>query len=257
MSGAGEGGGGDGGGDGEGGEGGGDGEGGGGDGEGGGGDGEGGGGEGEGDGGGGLGGGIGGDEDGVIPTYWRRSWMFAAWRSSMASSFCCMATNSSEQPQVGGGERGEGEGGGVGGVGSEGGGGEGQKPQLRWHFSMNSSCLHLLILSMIAPTSSWQYSRLLGSFMSTHSGGGNGGGEGCDGAGAVGTARSIAGKNCGGTAPEPRWRVVKSELVFNECLTVPSSGPMSLSLSARTEGTAFACMFTRETREPGGMGGRK
>ena len=84
-------------------------------------------------------------------------------------------------------------------------------------------------------------------------GGRLGGGEG-EGDGMV---RSIAGKNCGGTAPEPRWRVVKSELVFNECLTVPSSGPMSLSLSARTEGTVFACMFTRETREPGGMGGRK
>ena len=80
-----------------------------------------------------------------------------------------------------------------------------------------------------------------------------GGGEG-EGDGMV---RSIAGKNCGGTAPEPRWRVVKSKLVFNECLTVPLSGLMSMSLSARMPGTAFACMFTRETREPGGMGGRE
>ena len=71
---------------------------------------EGGNGGGEGDGGGVLGGGIGGDEGGVIPTYWRRPMMFAAWRSSMASSFCCMATNSSEQPQVGGGEGGGAEG---------------------------------------------------------------------------------------------------------------------------------------------------
>ena len=71
---------------------------------------EGGNGGGEGDGGGGLGGVIGGDEGGVIPTYWRTPWMFAAWRSSMASSFCCMATNSSEQPQVGGGEGGGAEG---------------------------------------------------------------------------------------------------------------------------------------------------
>ena len=178
---------------GEGGKGGDDGSGGDGGGEGGGGDGggtgggDGGGGEGGGDGGGGCGGEGGdgdGDEGGVIPTYCRRPWMSAAWRSSMASS-------SLEQPQVGGGERGDGE-------------------------------------------------------------GDDGSGEG-----PVVTVRSIAGKNCGGTAPEPRWRVVKSELVFNECLTVPSSGPMSVSLSARMPGTAFACMFTRETREPGGMGGRK
>eukprot|EP00964_Phaeocystis_antarctica_P073914 scaffold45397_cov65-Phaeocystis_antarctica.AAC.1 len=74
-------------------------------------------------------------------------------------------------------------------------------------------------------------------------------------AGPVVTARSI-GKNCGGTAPKrTRWRVV--ELGFNECLTVPSSGPMSMFMSARTPSAVFACMFTRERREAGGMGGRK
>eukprot|EP00964_Phaeocystis_antarctica_P043284 scaffold24838_cov66-Phaeocystis_antarctica.AAC.2 len=63
-------------------------------------------------------------------------------------------------------------------------------------------------------------------------------------------AKSI-GKNCGGTAPKrTRWRVVESELGFNESSLAPSSGPMSMSLSAWTPSTVFACMFTRETREP-------
>eukprot|EP00964_Phaeocystis_antarctica_P052835 scaffold30964_cov80-Phaeocystis_antarctica.AAC.1 len=91
----------------------------------------------------------------------------------------------------------------------------------------------------------------LASTSTSHAGGGNGdGGNHC---GSTLEAKRI-GNNCGGTAPErTRWRVVESELGFNESSLAPSSGPMSISLSARTPSTVFACMFTRETREAGGI----
>ena len=66
------------------------------------------------------------------------------------------------------------------------------------------------------------------------------------GATVIGRAARSIGNNCGGTAPErTRWRVVESELGFNESSLAPSSGPMSMSLSARTPSAVFACMFTR------------
>ena len=105
-----------------------------------------------------------------------------------------------------------------GGNGDVGGSGElgddgGQKPQIRSHISMKLVCLHLVILSMSAPTAFRQYSGSLDLFLSMH--GDGGGGVGGMGGGQRGAQPSLHLTTAGwlgsmlGQVPPRAWHLCK------------------------------------------------
>jgi len=94
------------------------------------------------------------------------------------------------------------DGGGEGGSGEVSVGDMGQYSQVSVQISMKSACLHLVILSLIVPTSFWQYFGSLGLFSSVHGDGGADGGDlgegGADGGGEGGGGEGGGGEGGGG-----------------------------------------------------------